>query len=207
VNVVFMPTEAPAVYGVTTRVGERTLTGQGWALGVMFWPGGFRPFVDYPLSRLTDRVVPLAEVFPGVDLAERVVAASDGAERAAIVDEFLAAAVPARVQPCEETIRLVERVVSGPAVVRVEKLAAESGHSVRQLQRRFADHVGVSPKTVIRRYRLYDAAERVRDGQAVRWSAVATELGYSDQAHLIRDFTRAFGVSPERYARLSAPPP
>jgi AraC-like DNA-binding protein len=35
----------------------------------------------------------------------------------------------------------------------------------------------------------------------VDWAAVAVELGYSDQAHLVRDFTAAVGTPPARYAR------
>ncbi len=72
---------------------------------------------------------------------------------------------------------------------------------MRQLQRRFADHVGVSPKAVIRRYRLYEAAERARLGREVDWAALAVELGYSDQAHLTGDFSATVGMPPDRYAR------
>jgi AraC-like DNA-binding protein len=36
---------------------------------------------------------------------------------------------------------------------------------------------------------------------AVDWSALAHELGYSDQAHLVRDFTATVGVSPTLYGR------
>jgi AraC-like DNA-binding protein len=83
----------------------------------------------------------------------------------------------------------------------VDAVAAAAGLSVRTLQRLFAEHVGVSPKTVIRRYRIYEAAERARAGARVDWATLAPELGYSDQAHLVRDFTAAFGMPPERYAR------
>ena len=53
---------------------------------------------------------------------------------------------------------------------------------------------------MIRRYRLLEAAEAVAHGTPVVWADVARQLGFSDQAHLTRDFTAAFGVSPARYA-------
>jgi AraC-like DNA-binding protein len=34
----------------------------------------------------------------------------------------------------------------------------------------------------------------------VDWSSLAAELGYYDQAHLIRDFTAAVGEPPGRYS-------
>jgi AraC-like DNA-binding protein len=35
----------------------------------------------------------------------------------------------------------------------------------------------------------------------VEWAHLAADLGYSDQAHLVRDFTQTVGVSPTAYAR------
>jgi AraC-like DNA-binding protein len=35
----------------------------------------------------------------------------------------------------------------------------------------------------------------------VAWAELAGELGYSDQAHLVRDFTAAVGTSPAAYAK------
>jgi AraC-like DNA-binding protein len=54
---------------------------------------------------------------------------------------------------------------------------------------------------VIRRYRLHEAAERAAIGEKVSWAALAFGLGYSDNAHLVRDFTALVGVPPARYAR------
>jgi AraC-like DNA-binding protein len=59
---------------------------------------------------------------------------------------------------------------------------------------------------VIRRYRLLDAAEAVREGAAVSWAEVAADLGYADQAHLIRDFRAAIGQTPGAYAQAAASP-
>ena len=73
------------------------------------------------------------------------------------------------------------------------------------MQRRFADHVGIGPKAVIRRYRLYEAAEQARGGGRVDWAGVAASLGYSDQAHLTRDFTASFGMPPGRYVAANTP--
>lgn len=203
VNVVFAP-EGAAIHGVATRITTRTLEGVGWALGVMFRPAGFRPFLGRPLSTIVDAVLPLDEVFAdAVELAAAVRAAGPDAA-AGVVDAALGRLVPADRQPSEDTTAIVERIAADPAMVRVEALAAEEGLSTRQLQRRFADHVGLSPKTVIRRYRLYEAAERARHGPGVDWAALAVELGHSDQAHLTRDFSAVIGMPPQRYTRAAA---
>jgi AraC-like DNA-binding protein len=200
VNVVFQD-GGGIVFGVHTRMSERTLDGKGWALGVMFRPAGFSPFLDVSARSLVDQVVPVGDVFgdAGTELATTVDAAGpDGAP--ALVDHFLAERVPTEVQPGEGVSDLIEKVAADPALLRVEDLADRAGVSPRQLQRRFAEHVGVSPKWVIRRYRLYEAAERAARGTDVRWADLAAELGFSDQAHLTREFTRALGMPPDRYA-------
>ena len=65
-------------------------------------------------------------------------------------------------------------------------LCSTVGLRPRTVQRLFLQHAGVSPTWVLRRYRLLDAAEQVRDGQPVSWAAVAAHLGYADQADLTR---------------------
>jgi AraC-like DNA-binding protein len=95
---------------------------------------------------------------------------------------------------------LVSRITDDPGLRRVDQLSASSGLTARSLQRLFADYVGVSPKWVMRRARLHEAAERADSGEPVDWALLASDLGYADQAHLTRDFTVTIGIPPSRYA-------
>ena len=61
------------------------------------------------------------------------------------------------------------------------------------------DYIGVSPKWVICRYRFLEAAERAVAADNLSWAGLAADLGYSDQAHLVRDFKRMLGVTPGQY--------
>jgi AraC-like DNA-binding protein len=73
--------------------------------------------------------------------------------------------------------------------------------SKRTLQRLFNQYVGVSPKWVIKRYRLHDAVEQLATGAVVDWPRLALDLGYFDQAHFIKDFKMLVGTPPGEYAR------
>jgi AraC-like DNA-binding protein len=84
---------------------------------------------------------------------------------------------------------------------RVDRLAARCDTGVRRLQRLFAEHVGVGPRWVIRRYRLREVTERLETGDTVDWAGLAAELGHADQAHLSRDVRALFGEPPTHYAR------
>ncbi|MGF9914412.1 DUF6597 domain-containing transcriptional factor [Paenibacillus ehimensis] len=62
VNLVFEP-ELTRIYGVASATSSHVLQNRGWVLGLKFKPGGFYPFLNEPVSRLTDSSVSFREVF------------------------------------------------------------------------------------------------------------------------------------------------
>jgi AraC-like DNA-binding protein len=192
-----------AVFGVVPGLFSHRLQGAGRVVGVRFRPGGFRPFLRSPVSAITGRRLIIEEAF-GADAGPVERAVLDAADEPA-VDRFLRAVAPAPDPTVEAVAGMVASIAADPAVTRVGDLAARLGVGARSLQRLFAEYVGVGPKWVIRRCRLQEAAERAAGG-AVDWSRLAADLGYFDQAHLIRDFTATVGASPARYARACALP-
>ncbi|GAA2007326.1 helix-turn-helix transcriptional regulator [Catenulispora subtropica] len=208
VNVVF-EAHGAVVSGVDTGRFATVLEGSRRALGIMFRPAAFAPFFDGPLTALTDKDVPLAGVPALADLEELLVPlvadlAVPAEQLAATADAAVAERAPAERHACETTTEWAELAVRDRGLTRVEDLAQAAGVSMRTLQRAFTEHVGIGPKRFLRRYRIYEAAERVAHEERVDWSVLAADLGYADQAHLTRDFTAAFGLPPAQYAAVSA---
>lgn len=52
---------------------------------------------------------------------------------------------------------------------------------------------------MIARYRIHEALERIHGNKTENWAALAADLGYSDQAHFIRDFKALVGSTPLAY--------
>lgn len=196
------------VYGVPRDLTTRVLSGAGWNVAARTTVGGFGAFWAHPVADLTDAVLAMAEVLGfGDDLAERVRAAGDDDPRASqqaraetLVSGLSRALLPERVATAREVAAIARHAETDRSMSRAADLAATAGVGVRTLQRLFAEYAGVSPTWVIRRYRLIDAAERVRDGCAPDWAGLAADLGYADQAHLIRDFRATLGTTPAAYA-------
>ena len=183
------------VHGVGRRSGYKVLAGVGRVFGAAFRPGCFRPFLGRSVSTLTGRSVPAGEVFADVPSVSE-----DVEESARIVADFLRSVLPPPDPTAQHVADVVALVAAEPAITRVDELAARLDTHVRSLQRLFAEYVGVGPKWVIRRYRLREVTERMARSVAIDWAALAAELGYSDQAHLTRDFSAMAGESPTRYA-------
>ena len=198
VNLVFEPS-GPAVYGIPDGTSSHHIAGAGEAVGVKFLPGAFSPYSRLPALELTGRVVSFAEA-----LGPEATALEDGDDdadaRIARVEAFLRARRPEPDAGITTVVDAARTMREGPPDLRVTDVAARHGVSVRTLQRLFRRHVGVSPKWVLQRYRLHEAAERMAAGEAKDLASLAQDLGYFDQAHFGNDFRRYVGVPPSAYA-------
>lgn len=203
--------EHAEVAGVPRGRFSRSLNGDGWVFGVKFRPAMFQPLLGASASSLTGKVVPLSRVFGGAGeaLARAVFEAATLEARARRVERFLAprvAGVPAGVLATLRRLRdLAETMASDRALLRVESAAELMSCDVRTLQRHFRHFIGVSPKWVILRYRLHEAAERLKSSRPPSLAELATELGYADQAHFARDFSKWIGRTPRDFAAAHAP--
>ena len=106
--------------------------------------------------------------------------------------------------PDEEALlanRMVEAAEADPDLVTVADLAAHLHLSTRSLQRLAAKYIGLPPAALIRRRRLQEAAERLREQPELDLSALAHEFGYADHAHLTNDFRTSLGFTPSTYRR------
>jgi transcriptional regulator GlxA family with amidase domain len=128
-----------------------------------------------------------------------VLTEDDDGARTAVLDRALAPLAPEAPGPYLDLLGIVGRAAEDRALVRVDQLADLAGTSVRSLQRLFATYVGVSPKAVLARYRLQDAAAAIDDGEVEDLAGLAASLGWFDQAHFSRDFRSVVGVTPSAY--------
>lgn len=191
------------VYGINTGLSSRTLQGRGRVFGVKFRPGAFYPFFKAPVCRLNNRVLPL-ESFFNVEsraLEEAVLSQDDPAGMIQRMEELLRAHLPERDEAVAEINRIVDAISADREITKVDDVVRRFGVSKRTLQRLFSRYVGVSPKWVIKRYRLHEAAGRLVEGAPVEGAKLAVSLGYFDQAHFIKDFKAMVGRTPADYVR------
>lgn len=197
---VFQRTE---VSGVHTGKFSRAMEGRGRVFGLKFQPGGIFPYLRKSVSTLTNRVIPAEQVFgPGVNpLAELLRSHNTPEAMAAATSSYLLSDPPKPDPSCDIASKLVSAILDDSTILTVEILSSRSGLSVRALQRLFKMYVGVTPKWVIRRYRLHELLDRFNSGEWFEGAQLAVDLGYADQSHLINDFRKLAGVAPTEYLR------
>ena len=190
-----------AIAGVGRERFTYPYTGSGRVFGVKFRPGAFRPFLGSPVSALTDQLRPLATLWPDAGTFAAELGAARGLdELVAVAERYLRAHWPAPDPEVATIGRIAAALLHDRTVTKVEDVVARFGIPERTLRRLFERYVGVSPKWVLRRYRVHEAAARLAAGTGGTWAEVAVELGYFDQSHFIRDFTREVGITPVAYA-------
>lgn len=191
--------------GPTTTSSHRDLRGTGWAVGALLRPAAIESLCDNP-GAIRDTAIELE----APDLHRTVLAAMEDDDEGAAIGRATAAYAAwarSRLTPPGERGLLanaIEDVIaSDPGIVRIGQLAERFHITARHVQRLTHRYVGLSPAAVIRRHRLQEAVERLREDSSLTIGQVAAELGYADHAHLTRDFRRVLGLAPVDYRRGS----
>jgi AraC-like DNA-binding protein len=192
-----------SIQAITPHEFVRHLDGRGQVIGVKFRPAGFRPFLGRAVSSIAGQRFEASALWgDGVDdLAHSLARADDLRQRTGAVEDLLRSTAVRPLPMTAAVNGIVDHIAADRSVTRVDDLAARLAISTRRLQRLFAEHVGLGPKWVINRFRIQQAAELASTSVPVDWARLAADLGYSDQAHLVRDFAAAVGSTPARYAR------
>jgi len=191
------------IVGIASGRFSYLLENTGLLFGVSFKPGAFFPFLKVPVSTLTNTSISLFDAF-GLEhaaLEKAILAQEDEAGMIALVEQFLRERLPERDKHAAVINQIVDRIIADREITKVDHVVSRFHISKRTLQRLFSHYVGVSPKWVIRRYRLQEAAEHLAEGEAVDWPKLALDLGYFDQAHFINDFKTIIGKTPAEYVK------
>jgi AraC-like DNA-binding protein len=175
---------------------------EGMLLGTSLRPGAFRVFSDRAAATINDVYAPLSTLLgaSGKVLAAELVDVSESEDDYYdALESILLGRAPA-VDAGYALVQSADRAMSaGDPRTSIKDIADQESVSLRTLQRTFNKYVGVSPKWVMRRYRMLATVSRIAEGRYEDFASLSLELGYSDQAHLARDFRDETGFSPTGY--------
>ncbi len=168
-------------------------------IGVRFRPGMATAFLHIPAAALTDDRAPLEAIWPdGDQVADYVGSALRPDQAMARLAETLTSRLSRLASVPQDLLAAVERIMASGGRIDVSRLAASLGVTRQHLARRFAAHVGVTPKTFCRVVRLWQVLRSTQAGR-VNWAGLAADLGYSDQSHLVTEFRSLTGLTPNRW--------
>lgn len=187
--------------GFMTRPQLVAPSSQPRTIGIQFAPGGLRAFSRVPCHHFADRIIDAREV---LDL--RLLAAFNridvNAPTIAVVEYIRQTLVESAVETKPDPRLAIEQfaaAIENGMVDSIHNFCDRSGVHIRQLQRWFRNLVGVSPVKYLRVRRAQRALACLSDHRPADLAHIALRCGYSDQAHLSREFKQIYGDSPKRF--------
>jgi AraC-like DNA-binding protein len=138
-------------------------------------------------------------------LRSNLLAAPSPSARFALLEAFVRARLPGR-SPVPPFVReAASRIETTHGTIRIEDLHGELGVSRKHLSVTFRRWLGVTMKAYARIHRFLWTLGQLQGRTSVEWAKLALAAGYSDQAHLVRDFRRVGATSPRDYLARLAP--
>ena len=153
-----------------------------------------------PASELAGRVVALEDLWGEAAtqrVLERLAAARDAREAAAVLDAAIAERVAAGARRTSPRLAIdAAEKLRDASFASVAAVADQLGVSERHLRRVFHDAFGIAPKTFAKLARFHRALGAARGNDRAAWATIAHDAGYYDQAHLIAEFRAIAGAPP-----------
>lgn len=184
----------------TSPLGFSTFTGNVLGFGIFLKPLALWQLFRIPLLELANHNFDGTEVF-GSSIHEvwlQLAESRSFSEQVRIAEAYLLP-FARNAQLRTDIMRAAHHLFHHKGLIRIEKLAGQAGLSVRQFERRFIEGIGLTPKLFARVTRFQMALEASNRFTKFRSRLeIAHELGYFDQAHMIREFHALGGSSPSQ---------
>lgn len=172
------------------------------SVGVQLLPGAALDLFGVSAAELAGRHTPLSELWgaQGRTALDQVASGATAQARLQALEQMLAARLP-RIRAIHPAV--AHLLQAGGAPLRISDLASSSGASHRHFIAQFREAAGMSPKRYARlmRFRALLAALRMADHAPM--GLLALDAGYSDQAHMNREFREFTGMTPLQYCLLA----
>ncbi|MBO9611739.1 MAG: helix-turn-helix transcriptional regulator [Dyadobacter sp.] len=182
-----MKNERSYLVGAMSHAIETVVSPGSLLIGVRFRPAGFAAFYQYESMHVfTDQT---AEFDPALapDLRRRKT------DPKSYLDQFFLR----KLQTGDLRIMSVIREIEAKnGLIDVSTLAQNGCMSIRQLQRTFKQHVGLSPKEFLNIMRFRHALQLIKKGKMQSLLDIALEAGYYDHAHLSNEIRKYAGIAP-----------
>ena len=175
--------------------------GESACVQVNFTPLGAYRFFGLPMRDISARMVKLDDLSAGgiTEFRRRLEDATDWERRLDLTEQFLRDRVRRGPLPDPAVVSAYRELAFCHGDMRVAAVAQRLGWSRKHLSQRFQEEVGVPPKALARLFRFNRLLALAKESAGADWAGLAAECGFSDQAHLTREFAELGGTTPGRW--------
>jgi AraC-like DNA-binding protein len=177
-------------------------TGYVNCFAVRFYPHGFANFVLAPIKALANKETPLTLLF-GEETAEalgqKITQAEDTEARIKIIENFIFTRLIDQASIDNIVKATIDAMFLTSGNTSIKETLKNDPSKRRQLERKFVQQIGISPKRLCKVIRLQTALKMMLNQQSESLAEIAYHSDYYDQAHFIKDFKEFTGITPKEF--------
>jgi AraC-like DNA-binding protein len=184
--------------GPVSKSYSYTMKNKGSIISVKFKVGAMATVLSSFAHNYVDKTLNIDTIFKQInalDLNKLAYLSDDEA-----VETLNNSLLPHAINASKEQLKiasLIDVIKPSPTILKVEELAEHTAMSVRTLQRHFKKYIGLSPKWLIRKYRLHKVLEAL-EKESVTALDMVEALEYTDLSHLHKDVKEMLGITPKQ---------
>jgi len=195
-------------YGQLSNYRDITFRGNGSWFIIVLKPDAINRLLAIPAIELKDQVIDLTNLFgpSSRELPERLKEKTLISDKINVAEAFFRKLIKTKHVLNDPMVSAaIAYMARHNGIVSVEQLAYFTGYQQRQLERRFNQAVGLSPKVLGNIIRLHVFLKQLRLNSFSELTALGYESGFYDQSHLIREFKKITGLTPSQYKAHTNP--
>ena len=176
-------------------------------LGVYFEPTILFQLLNLSLNKITDTILPVSDLEDNEYrfLVEKIISAKNIKESIVIINDFFLKRLR-KLNICYTDVDFaIEYIKRHNGNISICDLANKFNMSVRTLERKFLQYIGLTPKQYTKVIRINRILNNLKQGSLRKLSDIAYQFGYFDQMHFIKDFKNFTGKCPTEFNLESLP--
>jgi AraC-like DNA-binding protein len=194
------------LYGQASEAAELIIDGKLRAIGICFKPSALLKVFGLGANELTDSCIGIEELpkYKGNKISDVLIDATTVNERVQLLTSYVTDQRSLHehfTDPATESA--IREIVHLHGDISLPHLRQRLSMSERTLERKFQQHVGISPRLFAKICRFQESIRQLRDGDFVKLSDIAYTNGFADQSHFIRNFKTFAGCLPNQYKNRS----
>jgi len=188
------------IYGTSLEASSVSFERGHRYFGVRLIPGITPDYLHISAGELIGKSYRLQDVMPNSEqLVDRIINCGKFTEQVAAVNHFLKFKSPRKATRLTE--QLVAKINQHHGNIQVQDLEKYSGYTRKTLQRKFKEDLGISPKIFSRTIRCQSAVYGIHHTDNMQFTDMASDLGFSDQSHFLREFKKLVSTTPLKYQK------
>lgn len=177
-------------------------TGHVNSFAVRFYPYGFANLAATVIKTLANKETPISLLFgsePANELEHQIINATDTKNRIEIIEDFLLHRLKDKTTIDSIVKATVDTILQTEGSESINSILKDHPSKRRQLERKFFNQVGLSPKQLGKVIRLQTALKMLLNQPHESLTKIAYESNYYDQAHFTKDFKEFTGTNPKDF--------